>query len=779
MIIIFRSLIIASAIACGVVSESIAQAPACPQSDIKAAELIRAIDDFPDAHAREWAKCSNMAARIFAASVLGDGASVDENFEALLTLMDDTDPWVRAQAAGALTRHGDSRSLQILLAASREDTTPSRQPFLTKGDIVLAFVSSQDPRIDRRPHAIRSLAVEAEVALFEQIRGDGHIRASPSDAQRLLDLATTSPRPDLVFAIADRSRSEFAELYRHAAIASLDRMMHDYSDAQLAEILVQRVSNPDILENSSLVRVPVSRMLALARANGDFASGLSGWYKPEWSEADSAALDALALQHGRSLIREGEFVKADRAILAIIEVDGEVPALDLFIEGLARSYASANIVESATLEDAILAARTLTGLAGQIAAALDSCGQVTQKSEDELMTNISACGRATLLASGLPVREAIEGAVATGQVCRAVAMGIAGGEEGRQGVIAMWDALQASGRLGAYSAAQIENVYCEQKSNILRRAMETIDPARVAAADRAADRYAGPGTLRALLGNIESCREGLFWTEGAALPASALAELARDINCTRQATPNAYDAILSGFSAQVRNRVAPSPRQIGMEPYIGPGVNMYSPDVGPGTPTELPVIREMPMPYLNADLSIDALGGRNQTLGQLHARLREAFYKVDANFQTGLFSDGKGGFIVLARRERIDSSGKPFPPDLRFTSQGQPQQNIGTMFASILGERPGQFRVLAVVVSETLNVNPAVPATSLPLDAIGQVTFLPSALADKPVGAREVFGLVYVFERPKGKAFRAKVDGPVAGRSHFLESGVWGALGLQ
>jgi len=779
---IFRISIIASAIACAFAPASVAQIPACPASDIAAAELVRDFDDFPDAAAREWAKCPNMAARVFAASVLGDGASVNENFEALLTLMDDTDSWVRAQAAAALMRHHrDSENLEPFLVARKDDATPSRQRYLTKGDLVLAFANDHFRQDESKPFAIRRLPVDPDVALFQQMRGDGHIRPSLSDAQRILGLATTSPRPDLVFAIAEAFHFEFEEIYKSAAAASLDRMLRDYTDIQLAEVLVEHVSQGGSLEDSSLDRVPASRMLALARANGKFAFGFAGWYKPKWSEADIAALDALAIQYGRNLIRNGEFFESDRVIFDIIEADGEEPALALFIEGLAKSYASARIVVDVTPEAAILATRTLPGLPGQIATALYSCSEMTEESESELMINISACGRATLLASGLPVRQAIDGAVAKGQICRAVAMGVAGGDEGRQGIIAMWDAVQASGRLGTYSAAQVENVYCEDKPNILRRAMEAIDPARVAAADRAVGRDAGPGTLRAHLGDLESCEAGLYWTQGAGLPDSAIAGLARDVNCVRQgmSSSDAYNEELADFSSQVRNRVAPSPRQIGMEPYFGPRPIMNEPPRPPRSPTELPVIREMPRPYLNADLSVDALGGRNQTLGQLYERIKAGFYKVDPNFQTGLFSDGNNGFIVLARRERIEPSGKPFPPDLRFTWSGEPRQDLGAMFASILGEKRGEFRVMAVVVSEKLNVNAAVPATSLPLDIIGQVTVMPRALADQPVGAREAFGLVYVFERPKGKAFRSKTNGPVAGRGHFLASGVWSALGLQ
>lgn len=141
----------------------------------------------------------------------------------------------------------------------------------------------------------------------------------------------------------------------------------------------------------------------------------------------------------------------------------------------------------------------------------------------------------------------------------------------------------------------------------------------------------------------------------------------------------------------------------------------------------------------------ELLGTDNSTLEEIHRRLSRALRSVDANFESSLFA-APGGFVMLAKLERIQADGSPAPGANRWV-YGQAPLKLSDYLARLFFEQPAYFRVLAFAVTSQQNFG--FSDKGLPQIAGGGKT-LPRELANAKFKGRECYVLVYSFERRSG-----------------------------
>jgi hypothetical protein len=170
-------------------------------------------------------------------------------------------------------------------------------------------------------------------------------------------------------------------------------------------------------------------------------------------------------------------------------------------------------------------------------------------------------------------------------------------------------------------------------------------------------------------------------------------------------------------------------------------------------------------------LSLSLFGGSNATAGTFFDRLRAAFGEISPDFEIGLFSGPPDGFAVVARLERIQPDGVPFPGRVRWTSEGRPKLALSDLLGDLFLERPGYFRVIAFVVTSQAVFEPSARDRLPGVTDGAQV--MPADLAARSLAGLHVFALVYSFERPAGGKLRVWVDGSPSARHHLEASGLW------
>jgi hypothetical protein len=173
-------------------------------------------------------------------------------------------------------------------------------------------------------------------------------------------------------------------------------------------------------------------------------------------------------------------------------------------------------------------------------------------------------------------------------------------------------------------------------------------------------------------------------------------------------------------------------------------------------------------------IPLSQFGPPGLTAGAWYERMRTVFQSLSANFETGLFSGPPGGFALVARLERIDETGTPFPDPARWTSQGQAKLHLGDLMRDLFLERPGRFRIVVFVVTTETSFQADASAQLPELSRGAQV--MPKELADQPLDGKHVLALVYPFERPRGAAMRIWRDGGPSTLQHLQAAGLWQKL---
>jgi hypothetical protein len=176
-------------------------------------------------------------------------------------------------------------------------------------------------------------------------------------------------------------------------------------------------------------------------------------------------------------------------------------------------------------------------------------------------------------------------------------------------------------------------------------------------------------------------------------------------------------------------------------------------------------------------LRLDWFGPTGRTAGGWFDLVRRTMQALSPYFETGLFKGPPGGFALVARLERIDVTGRPFPGLARWTTEGQPKLDLGDLFGDLFLERPGYFRIVVFVVTD----QPTFQADSgarLPDVAAGSQV-MPPQLRDMRLDGKYLMALVYSFERRQGEAMHAWIDGSPSALQHLRAAGIWERLSGQ
>jgi hypothetical protein len=176
-------------------------------------------------------------------------------------------------------------------------------------------------------------------------------------------------------------------------------------------------------------------------------------------------------------------------------------------------------------------------------------------------------------------------------------------------------------------------------------------------------------------------------------------------------------------------------------------------------------------------LSLGLFGPHRTTAGAWYDRVRSTLRELSSDYETGLFKGPPGGFALVARLERIDTSGKPFPGRARWTTEGQPKLNLTELLADLFLERPGYFRIVVFIVTDQPNFQ-SDPKARLP-DVRNGAAFMPPELGAMRLDGKFVMALVYSFERRPGEPMRAWVEGSPSTLQHLQASGIWHGLQKQ
>lgn len=167
------------------------------------------------------------------------------------------------------------------------------------------------------------------------------------------------------------------------------------------------------------------------------------------------------------------------------------------------------------------------------------------------------------------------------------------------------------------------------------------------------------------------------------------------------------------------------------------------------------------------------LGAGSANLGQVSDRLVTALREASSDFDYGLF-EIPGGFVVLARLERINPDGTPLAGRDRWNSSLIPPHSLEEYLVDLFLSPPGYFRLVAFAVTkeEPLDTN---PVAELPRVSEGGKT-LPDSIAKVPFSDREAYALVYTFHRYDGGKMELNYDGSPSGLTHLMASGIWSGL---
>jgi hypothetical protein len=163
-----------------------------------------------------------------------------------------------------------------------------------------------------------------------------------------------------------------------------------------------------------------------------------------------------------------------------------------------------------------------------------------------------------------------------------------------------------------------------------------------------------------------------------------------------------------------------------------------------------------------------------KTLGELYDSLLAALGRASTGFETGLFGGVPNGFAVVARMERIQTNGAPYPGDSRWVMQGMPFLSLSDFLGNLFFEKPGYFRVIALVATNDVNFS-ADPNAKLP--SIGQgAREMPTEMRAKAFDTQSLLALIYTFERKPGAEITTWPDGAPSGTQHLTAAGLLGAL---
>lgn len=163
------------------------------------------------------------------------------------------------------------------------------------------------------------------------------------------------------------------------------------------------------------------------------------------------------------------------------------------------------------------------------------------------------------------------------------------------------------------------------------------------------------------------------------------------------------------------------------------------------------------------------------TLGHVYHSLISALEKASDGFEHGLFDGVPGGFALVARMERIQKDGTPFPGQARWLNQGPPVLDFIDFLGDLFFERPGYFRIVVFAVTDAKQIT-SDPAAILPELTLGAIS-IPEHLAKQQFQDQEVVALVYSFERQAQAKVTPWTDGAPSALQHLKKAGIFPTIG--
>lgn len=799
------------------------QTPTCPASADEAARIAISPEPFSDKAALVWSTCPIPAARMFAAAYLAETDPTPKVLGTILKLVDDPSDRVRLQAFGAMGNQAEA--MIPYLEKQLKDRKPSSIPGLTQGDLAAAALEALDPQgRPLVPYALRNNVRPAKEAPPERPALDYEhfmLIDPPARAAAMHDAAMTEDPISTFQAIQYAARyhpwdatPEYPKVedYESAALTAFRRALAETPETVIKELRDLLVgiprswgSGPNI-EQAVLAELnPDSLLAQLKQARSVEGIALFRYRSedlPENWAGKAADIEATAQEIIFLLIEDGQLTQAMWSLGEFGRNPGIDIDNDMFVGALVNALAD-GLVQSSDINrmlqvrpeirDSLSRIAGTGGASGDAAGALLACADSRSETGEFVSGDPLSCYVASQIMSGLSPSDGLYQSYGAGDICRAAAFAAA---DPAAGEAFLWDIRtrmnegKAIGVVPAPSANLIEcgtiSLYSFTES-ILReidrdKFWDTVRAGSEASAARHETELAAWDGIQPWDASCRSFEMDASTQEtGTDSPLKAMLSM---LKCFE--TKEVHELLGANRSARHQLKTAwavtipPQTELWNPPPPPAPAAPM-SPDpqdlpvMGPGG---LPVIKAMPKPRLEVALDLSRLGGREQTLESLQGRIESALRKASPGYETGLFSDGKDGIIILTRRERIRSNGEPFDEARRFTELGNPKASLADLFSSIIREKPGEFRVIAFVIARDINFDPDADPIELPLDMIGEVRSLPPELAGVRVGDRKVTALVYVFERPKGKKAHARKAGPPSAYQHLLAAGIWSALGL-
>jgi HEAT repeat protein len=188
----------------------------------------------------------------------------------------------------------------------------------------------------------------------------------------------------------------------------------------------------------------------------------------------------------------------------------------------------------------------------------------------------------------------------------------------------------------------------------------------------------------------------------------------------------------------------------------------------------LPRFAWPPPEYSERD-RITELFGENAglTLGKIDEQLRSALQMK--GYGVGGLYRIEGGFLRAAKLEQLSSERQQAPSEYRFVDTPIPPRGLMDYLGQLFLARPGIFRLILFAVTSA-------PARADPMQQMTQAQArteflrgspgrLPDDVQAMALGGREVYVLIYEFEKRTGKS-RQVVPSPLPAREHLSRAGL-------
>jgi hypothetical protein len=148
--------------------------------------------------------------------------------------------------------------------------------------------------------------------------------------------------------------------------------------------------------------------------------------------------------------------------------------------------------------------------------------------------------------------------------------------------------------------------------------------------------------------------------------------------------------------------------------------------------------------------------------------------KTDPGFESGLFGV-PGGFALLAKIERIQEDGAPFPGKYRWVEGKVPPLDLKDYVGRLFLEKSGFFRVIAFVIT-TEDYRPE-NASAKPLPKISEgAQDLPDEIARDRFKGKNGYILIYSFQKEKGGRLIESKIRSLSALVHLEKSGILSRL---